>query len=207
MVIERSYGRTMHGGIKILTDFGDPAVLLPLSLVFFIWLLLTRRLATAIIWLLIVAGCNAVIAILKVYFLACPAGAALHSPSGHTCFSILVYGSLTIALALAVKRRWMRKSIIVLGTVFVAAIAVSRLLLGNHSPMEIVIGAAIGGVGLAVFTAVYRRGANRRGPVLQLALAVVVVAFIFHGEQVKAEAFLRYLGWEMGLRGEACGFR
>jgi membrane-associated phospholipid phosphatase len=169
--------------------------------------LLTRRLSTAIIWLLIVGVCNAVIAILKVYFLACPTGVALHSPSGHTCFSILVYGSLTVALALAVKRRWLREWIIVLGTLFVAAIAVSRFLLGNHSPVEIAIGAVIGGVGLAVFTAIYRRGANRRGPVLQLALAVVVVAFIFHGQQVKAEAFLRHLGWEMGLHGEACGFR
>ena len=198
----------MQGEIKILTDFGDPAVLLPLSLVFFIWLLLTRRLATAIIWLLIVAACNAVIAVLKVYLLACPAGAALHSPSGHTCFSILVYGSLTIALALAVKRRWMRKAIIVLVTLFIAAIAVSRFVLGNHSPMEIVIGAIIGGIGLAVFTAVYRRGcANRRGPVFLLALAAAVVAFIFHGEQVKAEGYLRYLGWELGLRSEACGFR
>ena len=207
MVIWRSYGQTMHGEIKILTDFGDPAVLLPLSLVFFIWLLLTRRLATAIIWLLIVAACNAVIAVLKVYFLACPAGAALHSPSGHTCFSILVYGSLTIALALAVKRRWMRKAVIVLGTLFIAAIAVSRFVLGNHSPMEIAIGAVIGGVGLAVFAAVYRRSANRRGPVLLLALAAVIVAFIFHGQQVKAEGYLRYLGWELGLHGEACGFR
>ena len=115
----------MHGEIKILTDFGDPAVLIPLSLVFFIWLLLTRRLSTAIIWLLIVAASNAVVAVLKVYFLACPAGSALHSPSGHTSFSILVYGSLTIALALAVNGRWMRKAIIVLGTLFVAAIAVS----------------------------------------------------------------------------------
>jgi membrane-associated phospholipid phosphatase len=200
----------MHGGIKILTDFGDPAVLLPLSLVFFLWLLMTRRLTTAMIWLLIVAASNAVLAILKVYFLACPAGAALHSPSGHTCFSILVYGSVTVALALAVKRRWMRNLIIGLGALFVAAIAMSRLLLGIHSALEIVLGAAIGGVGVAAFTATYHRGANRRAPVLQLALVVVfvVVAFIFHGEQVRAEGFLRYLGWEMGLRGgEACGFR
>jgi membrane-associated phospholipid phosphatase len=197
----------MHGGLKILTDFGDPAVLLPLSLVFFIWLLLTRRLATAIIWLLIVAAGNALIAVLKIYLVACPAGFAMHSPSGHACFSILVYGSLTVALALAVKRRWMRGSIIALGTLFVAAIAVSRFLLGNHSPAEIAIGAVVGGIGLAVFTAVYRRGTNRRGPVLLLALAVIAVAFIFHGEKVKAEAFLRHLGWEMSLRGEACGFR
>jgi membrane-associated phospholipid phosphatase len=190
-----------------LTNFGDTAVLLPLSLVFFLWLLATHRTATAVIWLLIVFACNFVIGALKLYFLSCPAGGILHSPSGHTGFAILVYGSITLVLAAAVRRRWLRGLIIALGTALVVAIAVSRLVLGNHSPLEILIGAGVGGLSLAGFATLYRRGANRPGLALLLAVTAVIVAVNFHGEQLRAENFLRHLATQLGLRGDACPYR
>src|SRR5579859_2767449 len=134
-MISGSVGRTLHHDLIQLTDFGDTAVLLPLSLVFFIWLLATRRAGTALIWLLIVFACNFAISALKLYFLSCPVGDMLRSPSGHTGFAILVYGSITLALAKAVRRRWLRGFITVLGAGLVVAIAVSRLILGDHSPI------------------------------------------------------------------------
>ena len=197
-------GRTLQHNLERLTDFGDTAVLLPLSLVFFIWLLATHRAATALIWLLIVVACNFVIGALKLYFLSCPAGDILRSPSGHTGLGILVYGSITLVLAAATRRRWLRRLIVALGTVLVVLIAVSRLMLRNHSPTEIAIGAAIGGVSLAVFARFYRPGNGRRRSVFLLAVVALAVVVVFHGEQVRAEGFLRYLGWRLGLGGEAC---
>lgn len=203
-MISGALGRSLQHDLVQLTDFGDTAVLLPLSVVFFIWLLATHRAGTALIWLAIVFACNFIIGALKLYFLACPAGDMLRSPSGHTGFGIIVYGSITLVLAKAVRRQWLRGLIIALGTGLVAAIAVSRLILGNHSPIEIVIGAALGGISLAVFAALYRPGSSRPRQFLVLAAVVLLVAFIFHGEQVKAEGFLRALGREIGLGGEAC---
>jgi len=197
-------GRTLQHDLERLTDFGDTAVLLPLSLVFFIWLLATHRAATALIWLLIVVACNFVIGALKLYFLACPAGDILRSPSGHTGLGILVYGSIALVLAAATRRRWLRRLIVALGTALVVLIAVSRLMLRNHSPTEIAIGAAIGGVSLAVFARFYRPGNSRRRSVFLLAVVALAVVVVFHGEQVRAEGFLRYLGWRLGLGGEAC---
>jgi len=197
-------GRTLQHDLERLTDFGDTAVLLPLSLVFFIWLLATHRAATALIWLLIVVACNFVIGALKLYFLACPAGDILRSPSGHTGLGILVYGSIALVLAAATRRRWLRRLIVALGTALVVLIAVSRLMLRNHSPTEIAIGAAIGGVSLAVFARFYRPGNGRRRSVFLLAVVALAVVVVFHGEQVRAEGFLRYLGWRLGLGGEAC---
>jgi len=205
-MISGTVGRTLQHDLELLTDFGDTAVLLPLSLVFFIWLLATHRAATALTWLLIVVICNFVIVALKLYFLSCPAGDILRSPSGHTGLAILVYGSITLVLAASTRRRWLRGLVIVLGSGLVAAIAVSRLILGKHSPVEIAIGAAIGGVSLAAFVALYRPGGGRRRSVVVLAVIALTVAVIFHGEQVKAEGFLRYLGWRLGLAGEACGY-
>jgi membrane-associated phospholipid phosphatase len=198
---------SVHHDLRILTDFGDAAVLLPLSLVFFLWLLTTARVGTALLWLLILAFCNALLAVLKFYFLACPAGISLHSPSGHTGFGIYVYGSLTAVLALSVGQRWLRSAIVVTGTVLIAVMAASRLILGYHSIVEILIGAVIGGGALAVFIPIYTRGPVRRGPVVWLTLIALMVALIFHGEKVTAEGYLRQLGWEMGLGGAACGFR
>jgi membrane-associated phospholipid phosphatase len=200
-------GSPIHQDLKILTDFGDVGVLLPLSAVFFIWLLATARLRTALFWLLLLVLCNALLGALKIYLLACPAGATLHSPSGHTGLGVFVYGSVTAVLALAIRRRWLRTAIAALGTALVGAIAASRFLLGHHSILEIAIGAAIGGTALILFVAVYRRDPIRRGPVILLGLAAVIVAVIFHGERIMAEDYLHYLGWEIGLRGETCGFR
>jgi hypothetical protein len=199
-------GSAAHQDLKILTDFGDTGVLLPLSIVFFIWLLTTSTVRTALFWLLILVLCNVLLGLLKVYFLACP-GVGLHSPSGHTGFAIFVYGSLTTALALAVRRRWLRSVIVASGTILVAAIAISRVLLGNHDILEIAIGAAIGGTGLAIFVSSYRHVRIRLGAVILLALAALAIALIFHGERITAEDYLRYLGWQLGLRGEACAFR
>ncbi|HEX4507635.1 MAG TPA: phosphatase PAP2 family protein [Alphaproteobacteria bacterium] len=206
-MISGTVGRTLQHDLELLTDFGDTAVLLPLSLVFFIWLLATHRAGTALMWLLIAFACNFVISALKLYFLSCPIGDMLRSPSGHTGFGILVYGSITLVLAKTVRKRWLRTIIVAAGTGLVTAIAISRLILHNHSPLEIVIGGLIGGVSLLVFAALYRPGSSRPRHVLVLAAVTLLVAVIFHGEQVKAEGFLRSLGAQIGLRGEACRYR
>ncbi len=203
-MISGTVGHPLQHDLELLTDFGDTAVLLPLSLAFFLWLLATHRAATALIWLAIAVACNFAIGALKLYFLSCPAGEMLRSPSGHAGFGILVYGSITLVLAVSVRRRWLRRLIAALGAGLIAAIATSRLILRNHSPVEILIGAAIGGISLAAFARFYRPGSGRHRSVLALAAIALLVAVIFHGERLKAEGFLHYLGMQLGLRGEAC---
>lgn len=206
-MISGTVGRPLHHDLQLLTDFGDTAVLLPLALVFFIWLLAARHVGTALIWLGVVIACNVVIGTLKLYFLSCPAGDMLRSPSGHTGFGILIYGSITLVLAKAVRQRWLRNLIIVAGAGLIVAIAVSRLILRNHSPIEIAIGAAIGSISLAVFAALYRPGSGRPRQVFVLAAVGLLVALVFHGERFRAEGFLRSLGTQLGLSGEACRYR
>jgi len=47
-MISGTVGRALQHDLELLTDFGDTTVLLPLSLVFFIWLLATHRAVTAL---------------------------------------------------------------------------------------------------------------------------------------------------------------
>jgi membrane-associated phospholipid phosphatase len=200
------FGRILLRIVQILTDFGDPAVLLPLSVVFFIWLLATNRTAVALSWLGIVLVCNLIITALKVYFLACPLGGTLRSPSGHTGYGILVYGSITLALAASARQRRWRWLIVVLGSIAIAAIVLSRLVLRIHSPVEIAVGATIGGLALLVFAWRYRPGGGLRWSVVALAVIALLVAFAFHGEQLKAEDFLRNLGAQIGFGSGRCGY-
>lgn len=190
--------------LDVLTDFGDSAVLLPLTLALFVWLAATRRLRAAILWLAVVVANNALIGLLKIYFFACPSGPHLHSPSGHTGFAVLVYGAITAIVALEMPRVWQRAFVGLLGGVFVIGIAVSRVALGAHSPLEVVLGGLVGIVSLFAFLRAYHPRHSRVGRLVPLLLVVAAVTILFHGNRLKAEALLQSLSLGFGIRHVAC---
>jgi hypothetical protein len=69
-----------------LTDFGDLAVLFPLSAAILIWLLRNSS-SAAPRWVLALGLCIGLTALLKIAFHACPPADNIHSPSGHTSFT------------------------------------------------------------------------------------------------------------------------
>lgn len=82
--------------LTVLTDFGELAVLLPLIGITLLWLLFARsRSSVAVAGL----GCIALTALAKVSAYACPPARDLHSPSGHTSLSTLVYGGMALITA------------------------------------------------------------------------------------------------------------
>ena len=178
---------------SLITDAGDSGLLLPMALVASgaLWLLHSRRLA----WLLArsVLAAGLAITALKILFLSCAAHwvPGLASPSGHACLSAVVYGCLATVLAAGRPRpmRWL----IGLGAVlFVAVIAVSRLTLGVHTLVEVLVGLAVGGVAQAWFARSFARLAPLRieGRLFGLALAgTVLLAF---GLRLPAESLLRH---------------
>ena len=83
-----------------LTDFGDLAVLIPLAGAMLVWLLCCSSRA-APRWVLALGFCIGVTALLKIAFYGCPPAGDVHSPSGHTSLSTLVYGALTLLAASA----------------------------------------------------------------------------------------------------------
>ena len=58
--------------MRFLTDFGDSAVLLPLTAVVLIWLLATRSIGAAVWWVGVLIVFSATIGGLKMIFFACP---------------------------------------------------------------------------------------------------------------------------------------
>jgi membrane-associated phospholipid phosphatase len=180
----------MRAGLVALTGFGDTAVLMPLAAVMLLWLLVMRSPRGAVWWAITVAFCVGMTALLKVSFCGCPPTPDLHSPSGHTSLSTLVYGAMTLVTANETGgvRRIMAVSG---GTGFILAIAASRLLLHAHSTAEVGVGLVIGTAALALFGLQYPRYRAKEMWLFPLFVACAALVTVLHGRELRAEEFLR----------------
>jgi membrane-associated phospholipid phosphatase len=179
--------------IETLTNFGDLAVLLPLAGLITLWLLAIRQKSGFLWWLLALAFCVGGTAELKIYFYVCPPFSDIHSPSGHSSLSVLVYGTLTLAVAVEVTG-WGRKIAAIAGALFILSIAVSRLLVQAHSVPEIVIGLLIGTSALWLFATKYLSRPPVEPHVRPLIAMAVTFMMLLNGHELRAESFLRKIG-------------
>ena len=145
-----------------MTGFGDVAVLMPLAAVIMMWLLLMRSFRSASWWAISVLSCSIVIFVLKLVFYQCPPTPQLHSPSGHTSLSMLVYGAITLVTA-AETKGLVQKAMWLGGICLILAIAVSRLLLHVHSMAEVGMGLVIGAASLVLLLSELSTTRRREG--------------------------------------------
>jgi hypothetical protein len=190
--------------LKTLTEFGDLAVLTPLATVMLIWLLLISSPRGAAWWAIAVVFCAALTAILKGFFYGCPPRPDLHNPSGHTSFSTLVYGAMTLATATQ-SRGLLRIIVVGGGASFILAIAASRLLLAHNAP-EVGLGLAIGIAALVIFGQGYWRCCKAKIWLFPLFAAGAAFLLMLHGREVDTERLLHEIagflrincGWGYG---------
>ncbi|MBS0562022.1 MAG: phosphatase PAP2 family protein [Proteobacteria bacterium] len=137
----------------------------------------------ALAWLLGVGATLGLMFALKVAFIACGPAHVLRSPSGHTAAAAVVCGGLMVVLA---NRRHWTAPIALLAAV---VIGVSRLLLGAHVPLEVLVG-AIAGIGGALVIAAC---AGPMPPYRRSRTAVLAIAtlLLLHGLRLPAEAHIR----------------
>lgn len=188
-----------------LTNFGDLAVLLPVSAAILLWLLRRSPRGVALWWLASLALCGGLTAGLKILFYACPPAADLHSPSGHTALSLLVYGGLAVIAAAPPTPRWQRIILIAAGLALALGIAFSRVALHDHTRLETAIGLAIGGASLALFSWRYLSQPRSPAPVWPLIAVSAAVLVVLHGDQLRAEEFLKTLGAYLHQAVLGCG--
>ena len=191
----------LHRVVTAVTGVGDLAVLLPLSVAIFFWLLWAQRQREAMRWLVAVLICAGGMGLLKIYFLSCPPAADLHNPSGHTGFSTLVYGALALLVASTVQG-WRRWATIGAGAGLVVAIAISRLLLGAHTVAEVFLGLIMGLLGLVIFRGHPLERFGGRAPLKPLVFAAVLLLVVLDGHQLRAQEMLHAISTY--LLGAAC---
>ncbi len=179
--------------LKVATDAGDSGLLLTMALVgvALLWFFHSRRLAWLLLRSVLLAG--VLITVLKIFFLSCGTHwiPGLVSPSGHACLSAVVYG--TLGTVLAGGRTWPVRTLIGTLVLFiVGVISVSRVALGVHTLLEVIVGLGAGAIAQAWFIYSYARMEPLRidGRTFGLALAAtVLVAF---GMRLPAESIIRH---------------
>ena len=185
--------------MRYLTDFADQAVILPLVLAVAVALAAQGWLRGAFIWLMVVGTTFVATLVAKLTFLACSplfGPLDIHSPSGHVAAATVVAGGLAVMLT--------RRQVSILPAALLAAIVIgfSRLVLGMHSLPEVCIGALIGLAGAAAMMRFAGRPPQLR--LLPLFGAVVVVAMLFHGLHLPAEAAIRHTAFRAAYFIPAC---
>jgi membrane-associated phospholipid phosphatase len=180
--------------MNLVSDLGDSAVLLPLSLLLTAALWRYQSWAAAASFLWATVFCTGVMLLLKLSFLACGSvwQAGILSPSGHASMSTAVYGTLAIVSARQATR-WQQPMIVLLSVLVIAGVAVSRVVLGMHSPAEVLLGLIVGASALGIFAfQYYRLNPAELNLPLFLSLSVAVL-LVLHGAHLPAEQIIRHL--------------
>jgi len=176
--------------MRFLTDFADQAVVLPVVLAVAIVLTLQGWRRGALVWLGVVGATFLTMLVLKLVFLSCPPVAGpidIHSPSGHVAAATVVAGGLAALLS----RR--RVSILPVAVLAAVVIGISRLVLGSHSLPEVAVGAIVGLIGATVLLTLAGPPPTLRSG--RLFAIVIIVAFVFHGLHLPAEAAIRHVAF------------
>ena len=134
--------------MMFVTDFADPAVVLPLALVASVMLAFTGWPRGVLVWLLAIGVSLGMMAVLKMALFACGRvriGDPVQSPSGHAASAAIVYSGLVGPI---VRRHGADVMLSFLpAPVAATIIGFSRLVLDVHTLTEVLIG---GGVGCAL---------------------------------------------------------
>lgn len=185
-----------------LTNFGDPFLTVPLAGAVVLWLGATRSWRALLTWIAcFTAGASLVAASHFAYAawgLEIPA-LNLTAVSGHTMLASAVYPT-TFALCASMARTRTALLAYVFGLVVAFAIGMSRLLMGVHSPAEVVTGWLLGtliagitcgpALSLRARAGVLSIGRDARRdstPFAALALALIVVC---HGKILPVSAWI-----------------
>jgi membrane-associated phospholipid phosphatase len=178
-----------------ITDFADPAVILPIAAGTLFILAATGWRRGAVAWVAAIGGTLCLILALKLRFFACDQlipEERIRNPSGHTAAAAVVYGSIGITVVQSALniRRWVVPFTIAIALPIAIVIGASRLELDLHSMAEVVTGGCIGVAGAVSFVILAGPPARNLRVVRLLAIAVAVIALL-HGVRMSVEASLK----------------
>ena len=187
--------------LQFWTNFADGAVMFPLGIAIGLTLCLLRQRRAAFAWAVGIGCVWGLMLILKLagYMIegldpASPLSAIdLVTPSGHVASASAIYGGLVGLLLL--QRRVLMPHTLLATAGIAAAIGITRVELGEHSVSEVLIGAAVGMLGVYWMSRLLGGSLDRRARLPLLVVAVLVVA-VRYGE---------HLDWEQAIHQLAVG--
>jgi len=175
--------------VQWFSDFADQAIILPLSAVVAIMLGFQRHWRAAAAWVVAVGAVLSVMLVLKLLAGACGwqhPNIDIESPSGHTASAAMVYGGLFVLFGKSAAKLW--KSI-TFTTIVAALFGISRVILHDHSPPEVLVGAIVGIAGTVILY--FARGTDINRISLPLIASFALIFCVAHGTRLPAEKQVR----------------
>lgn len=176
---------------RLVTGFGGQGVILPIVALVAFTLLIAGQRRAAVWWTASIVGVLALVLIAKLGLIPCgryvPA-LRLRSPSGHAASSVAVFGGLAVIFARLAQDRARQVFILAVALALVVLIALSRVVLGAHSPAEVVVG---GLIGLAAPLILWSRSNLLERPLrlrwIWLLIGPLVLVALLHNVELGAE--------------------
>jgi membrane-associated phospholipid phosphatase len=194
---------------RIVTDFGDQGVILPLVGLIAVGLLVLGERRAALWWCLAIAVSLGGAFVAKFVFIPCGhlvPGLDLRSPSGHMAAATAAYGGLAVLVAKAARRRQATAIALVLAALAALAIGLTRVILAAHTASETVVGGAIG-LAAPLILAIPRDLIVRRLTLKSAWLLLVPLALIlaFHGVELSLESRIDLIARDLAESLGVCG--
>lgn len=168
--------------VTFFSAVGAQSLILPFvaAVAITLWLGDARR--EARIWLFATCSVLFTMLVLKLFFLPCGHLIPewhLRSPSGHAASAFAIYGSFAVLEARLRQTTWQKLTILILGFLFAAGIAISRVLIGAHTTQEVLLGAFVGlAAPIFIFWKIKTPTRNTIASPLLLALALPIVLLV-----------------------------
>jgi len=195
--------------VTLFTAFGDQSMILPFVTAVAITLWLGDAWREAAIWTFAICAVLFMMLVLKLFFLPCGHLIPewhLRSPSGHAASAFAAYGSFAVLEAKLRQVQWQKIAILVLGFMFAAGIAISRVLIGAHTTQEVILGTLVGLAAPAIiFWTIKTPVRNAVAGLLLLALALpVALLVILNGQTLPIEDHILSLALAITQRLGVC---
>ena len=166
--------------VLFLTNFGDLAVSMPVALGVALFFYYRDRTDLALIYGLNVVLAVAAAMVLKLVFAATNAtlwepmlGMSNGAPSGHVVDAVAVYGGAAILVGLT-SQGAARIVLGLIATALIVCVGLTRIILGAHTPGDVVAGLIVGGAAVILIGIACRRGAPTGGVAYLLLLLIAV---------------------------------
>ena len=197
-----------------LSLMGDPLLLLPISLIMAL-LVASRASVFVSAWSFALAIALLLTFVVKIVAYRCqidPSAPISNwrflSPSGHTSLATAFYGCTAVFLASG-KPGWQRLALAFLTVAIVVAVGASRVMLLDHSILEVMVGSLLGAIAVLAFVLVIRHPPSpprlNRGLLAALGvLALGVFAAASFGDQWTVEAMIHRAAMFLGQGQTSC---
>jgi membrane-associated phospholipid phosphatase len=194
---------------RLITEFAGQGVILPIVVAVAAMLFLAGQRRAALWWAISVMLVLAIALIAKITLIPCGRywlpGLAVRSPSGHAASAMAVYGGLAVLITRMASTSRLRYAALGLGSVAAVLIAISRIIVGAHSPAEALLGGVIGLVSpLLLLTRRDLLVPPYRLRCIHLLIAPILLVFLFHGLELGAEERIDSVAFQLSFLTGLC---